>query len=378
MPPAPPPHRLAQVLLLAGSVTVATALAECGLRAVRPDGYRVWQPGLVAQFQPDPAVLPGIQGTSRFVINREGMRAEEPARGDAYRVLAVGGSTTECLFLDQDEAWPHLLQQRLRASGRGAFVGNVGKSGHTTRQHVLQLVHLLPQHPEVKAVILLAGVNDLQHALQGWAQPAGRFDRDDYAKAFMVLPSERTAPPGASFVTTSRLHALLFAPAPQVSGREKDFVQDTAGQFYVKLRQQRHAQPQVTPLPDLGPALAAFRERLGALAKAAAEGGVRLVLVTQPVLWRRDLPPELDALTWFGWGPAGYYPVEALAEAMDRYNRVTLEVCRERGLECVDLAAKLPRDTSVFYDDCHFNESGARRVAEVLAAHLLGRAPFAR
>jgi hypothetical protein len=51
-------------------------------------------------------------------------------------------------------------------------------------------------------------------------------------------------------------------------------------------------------------------------------------------------------------------------------------VCRERGLECVDLAAKLPRDTSVFYDDCHFNESGARRVAEVLAEHLLGRAPF--
>jgi hypothetical protein len=35
------------------------------------------------------------------------------------------------------------------------------------------------------------------------------------------------------------------------------------------------------------------------------------------------------------------------------------------------LASGLPRDMSTFYDDVHFNESGARRVASVLAEEMM-------
>jgi len=372
------PIRLAHLSLLVGSVALAVVLAECSLRVIQPDAFRVWQPGLTAVFHPSPEALPGVSGESRFTINREGMRAGEPPRGDAYRILAVGGSTTECLFLDQGEAWPHLLQQRLEASGKAAFVGNVGKSGHTSRQHVLQLIRLLPQHPELKAVILLVGVNDLQHALQGTPEAEGPFDRDDHTRAFMVLPSEHAAPRSDSPFAATRLHALLFAKPAPILDREKDFVQDSEGRFYVNLRAQRRARPTRAELPDLGRALAGFRGRLGAMAAIAGDSGVRLVLATQPVLWRRDLPADLDALLWFGWGPSSsfYYTTAALADAMERYNQVTLDVCRERGLECIDLAAQLPRDGSAFYDDCHFNEGGARRVAEAVAAHFLAHAPL--
>jgi hypothetical protein len=48
-----------------------------------------------------------------------------------------------------------------------------------------------------------------------------------------------------------------------------------------------------------------------------------------------------------------------------------LEVCRERELACIDLAAALPQDETVFYDDAHFNESGARQVANVVVRSLL-------
>ncbi len=66
-----------------------------------------------------------------------------------------------------------------------------------------------------------------------------------------------------------------------------------------------------------------------------------------------------------------YYTIEALRAAQAAYNDALLEVCRDRELACIDLAAALPQDETVFYDDAHFNESGARRVANVVARSLL-------
>ncbi len=71
-----------------------------------------------------------------------------------------------------------------------------------------------------------------------------------------------------------------------------------------------------------------------------------------------------------------YYSVATLVEAMDLYNDALLSTCRHRGVECLDLAALLPKDRNVFYDDAHFTEKGARLVAERIAAYLRGTAPF--
>jgi hypothetical protein len=125
------------------------------------------------------------------------------------------------------------------------------------------------------------------------------------------------------------------------------------------------------------------RDNLRAIARSAALHHARIVFVTQPFLWRDDLPPDLQRLLWLGGvGPfqkeAGheYYSVSALAAGMDAYNRTLLATCRRiPGAVCVDLAALLPKDTTVFYDDVHFNEAGSRRVAEILAERLAA-APF--
>jgi hypothetical protein len=105
---------------------------------------------------------------------------------------------------------------------------------------------------------------------------------------------------------------------------------------------------------------------------------VRLILLTQPTLWRADLSDAEKDLLWTGGpgldrlGPGReYYSASALAEGMRLYNERLLAVCRERGAECFDLAAWIPRDTSIFWDDAHFTEEGARRVAELVSGYLL-------
>jgi hypothetical protein len=71
-----------------------------------------------------------------------------------------------------------------------------------------------------------------------------------------------------------------------------------------------------------------------------------------------------------------YYSVEALATAMGLYNETLMKVCEERQVECLDLASLVPKDTTTFYDDAHFNERGARRVTETLASYLIRDHPL--
>jgi len=111
------------------------------------------------------------------------------------------------------------------------------------------------------------------------------------------------------------------------------------------------------------------------------EAGAEPVLVTPPAIWRADLPAELDALLWMGGvgdfqraeGGADFYTPAALAQGLERYAATLLDVCRDEGIACIDLARGFPQDTSAFYDDVHFNEPGARIVAVRLAAELAPR-----
>lgn len=70
------------------------------------------------------------------------------------------------------------------------------------------------------------------------------------------------------------------------------------------------------------------------------------------------------------------YAAAALSEGMCMYNQTLLQVCRDAQVECLDLAALLPQNLEVFYDDCHLTEYGADLVAQAVAEYLRQREPF--
>ena len=66
-----------------------------------------------------------------------------------------------------------------------------------------------------------------------------------------------------------------------------------------------------------------------------------------------------------------YYSAKALSKGLQLYNQCLKIFCTGKQIQFVDLAAQLPRDTSVFYDDCHFNENGAKQVARIISQQLV-------
>jgi lysophospholipase L1-like esterase len=394
------PTLLANLSLAAVSAVVALGAAELLLRAVVPPsrGYFVLPPGADWTLVAAPGLLPGVEGVQHIRVNPSGVRGRTFGDDHAeYRILAVGGSTTRCGSLDETEAWPHLLEAQLGSTmdGRDVWVGNVGKDGATTRDHVLHLKYLLPQYPRIDAVVSLVGVNDMISALQqGWQyrlpDPVTELgaERAQMRRAFFRVPGRLQDPP----VNTIKPVPWYKATALwQLGGRAKQAIprsfrlEDFVRRGVRKARYERHtAAAWVDSLPPLESPLVEYRRNLNAMADLAAKAGVRLVFVTQPSMWREGMSAAEQRFLVFGAlvtlqpPPWAYYTTGALGRAMARYNETLLDVCRIRHLDCVDAAPRVPRDTTALYDDVHFNANGSRLLARALVEHFRTRPPFRR
>ena len=50
-------------------------------------------------------------------------------------IIAVGGSTTECMYISDGKDWPNLLSQRLKHKIPNLWINNAGFDGHSTFGH---------------------------------------------------------------------------------------------------------------------------------------------------------------------------------------------------------------------------------------------------
>lgn len=382
-------NALAAAALVAASVALMVIFAEVALRLVFPPAYLIWKPSFSTTFLPAPGVMPGVSGESRLQINSLGLRANELKPADAYRILMIGGSTTECLFLDQTETWPQLVQDALNSNPKAprTWVGNGGLSGRNSRHHVMALRHLPLGDMKVDAIVVLAGANDLSIQLsQGDAfDPMALQKPDQQRKLFEeTFTSMRRGNPHEPWLKQTMLWQLARTLKAKVIGKPNTgLVQDRAGDTYVKWRKHRQEATDIRPtLPDLSAGLDEYTRNLKEMAALARARSTRLILLTQPTMWGPGLPRELESLLWLGGigefqarPGQPYYAAEPLAEGLKRYNDAMLAVCKTEGLECIDLT-HLERDVSTYYDDFHFNENGAKKVARIVSTYLQSKPPF--
>ena len=370
---------------------------EGGLRYVVPPNqlYFVHPPGKVNRFEMLPGMVPGVEGPSLFKINAQGFRGEGFRKEtNEYRILVIGGSTTECLYLDETETWTFLLQERIGTTKEGRRVGvvNAGKAGMNSRDNIVEVKYLLPQLPRIDVILVMVGVNDLSiHLAQGTEYtPEPSWDKlgvkeNHIHRAFSRIPgrihqqSNATASGAiwyeklALFQAFSRAKSTVNWILMALELRHYD-----GGWEYKRLREKRQeAVPHLQELPTLHRQLEDYAKNLNFLIDVGHRHGAQVVLMTQPSLWRKSLESNAQKLLWFG-GVGNflhergkpYYSVKALEVAMAQYNQRLLSVCADRKIRCIDLAGQIPSETMYFYDDVHFTEQGARKVSEAISTYL--------
>jgi hypothetical protein len=363
---------------IAALVGSAEVLARRWVR--RRVRHAVYQPHSHVIHRIDRATLPELTEQIELRVNADGERGEplEEYR-NPFRILVAGGSSAECYLLDQTDQWPAVLERMLRTpaalralSVADVYVGSVARSGFDS-EDVHRILRRVLDPRKHHMLLLFVGASNILR----WIYVGAPADREVDA-----LPSGElfSVDPQRAFSLHPKRTALAFlAYQAFVRVRRPVIRRENGGRYLARLRKLRaNASQMIEEAPDARRTLDRFARGLRASIDVARRAGVRVLVVTQPYLYRPDLSPEAQAREWFGALDDAfkkdvdrYLTPAVVCELMRQVADRTLDVCDEAGVQCVDLFRLLPLDETYFYDGAHFTPRGALAVADILAQAIL-------
>lgn len=294
------------------------------------------------------------------IVNRRnsiGFRGPEPPANfdDVLSIITVGGSTTECFFLNDDSTWPARLAKILSKNLNNVWVNNAGLSGHSTFGHqVLLDDHLLKIKPKV--ILFLTGINDVENdgpSFHDKLNTKGAYpDLVHYiynnsevlnivVNLFRGYRAQKVSNTTDEWKPPKQHHELTIDP-----GKEQEELK----------KQMRY--------------LKKYSKRIEALADTCVKHGILPVFITQPWLYGKgiDSVTHVNLASYnIGNGRNGrlYWDILQL------YNQEVKDVCNKKQIPVIDLASKMPKNSLYYYDGTHYTNEGANEVARLVAENLL-------
>ena len=265
-------------------------------------------------------------------------------------IVFLGGSTTECMFVDQDQRFPYVAGQILeRETGAKINSYNGGMSGSNTLNAIDILFNkVIPLKPDV--VVFMENINDLSTLLYEktyWHKGKARSPLETLKKRQWVgkLLKEIFIP---------NLNYAYRNLQKTLSGKEED---EFAGARGKKL---------VFDQAKMEHDFAADLQTIVCTCKAWS---IVPVLMTQANRITDHPDPVVAAYIARDGGDTGigYQRFKALYDA---FNDTIREVGRENQVMVIDLAREVPPDKKYLYDLVHFNDAGSQLAAQIIAGRL--------
>jgi lysophospholipase L1-like esterase len=307
--------------------------------------------------------LSHMSDRARFTTDNMGFRGRDvimPKPADEYRIFMVGGSTTECLYLDDEATITADLEALMNARRTDSLkvrVYNAGKGGDKSYDHIAMISHrIVFLQPDM--IILFAGINDLLAAtadVDYLHYPEKRRTAFSLSDLVGLLATEFQIPRRLSIIFHSRSDLEIREALPFHSN-------------YKNLAQLRKSYPLSKTPPHTD--LAAFATNLRTIIGICRTNDIQLVLLTQPTTWNSRLDTAIASWHWMNCSNQVSYREADLDRAMEQYNDVTRRLATDYNLPLVDLGRVVPKSSQFMYDDCHFNLNGARFAAECIAKLL--------
>ncbi len=352
------------LLLLFLTCLVLALVGELGLRAWqkarRGTALFSWLPDHrpATHFPYDPFLvfgprinyqLPNKSHPALAFFNHQGFRTTDtigPKPPGEFRIIALGGSTTEDANTIEGRHWPLTLQDELRASGHpNVRVLNAGMGAYSSAHSLVQLeFDMLPFQPDL--VLVLHNVNDL--TVNYYAARFGRQVDPSYHVKYGIKSYTGVVDDGD--VVLSRLwHSARVRLDMLLHGVPTGAISDS---FSI----------------DQG--LAAFRRNLRSIAAVGRIHGTEVVFLTMPVSRSRAIYDSTRAQAR-GSDP-GYFPShERFLVDFDAYNDAVKAAGRDAQVAVIDMEAALRgHDAEFFLDVVHYSDEGSHAFGRALAAQL--------
>lgn len=302
-----------------------------------------------------------VQQQYRIETDRHGFIKPTEVHADPeVKIVFVGGSTTETLFVSEDKRFPYLAGRLIEErTGKRINSYNAGKSGNNVMHSTFVLLSkVVPMKPDY--VVLMHAANDI-----GVLKRFGTYwpDDSDFGHIRSPFGDVEGAIRTLRDATIPRLYRVFrngFSEAPQLRLVNRAYAQTVTAE---------------AP-PKLGPADAwgiDFRNALLSFVRTAQSWGIRPVLMTQAVELKGVQLPENDDggayLAPQNLARAGF-TAETFGSTHAYFNAITRGVARDTGAVLIDLERAYPWSANELYDALHFSDQGSEVVAGIVAEAL--------
>jgi lysophospholipase L1-like esterase len=299
--------------------------------------------------------------TTTFTINNYGFRGDElivPKPTNEYRIFAIGGSSTESLYIDDEDVWTHVLQENLNKGNDSTAVKvyNAGKSGDNIQDHLAMLSHRII-HLQPNEVIVFCGINDVT-----------RLMLDKNPLKFNLTKKDEAA---VSFVNMLGVFMYEFQIPRRLyyafKSEEKVLESIEIQSNYQKKVKKTQARPVENQLPETD--YGNYSNKLKSLIGICQANDIKLIFATQVVTWDTD-EETLKKWHWMTSRGGIRYNAIKLQQKVDSINAITVNQGKQFNIPVFKTDSIISKTSMYLYDDCHFNPAGSKKMGDELAKFI--------
>jgi lysophospholipase L1-like esterase len=340
------------IFLILSSVLLARPI-EKDYVTLRPDAIR--------KTYIKPGVLIGLSGEQLLTTDEQGYRVTKKIdyknkAPDKYRIFAIGGSTTEQIYIDQSHTWTHLLQEKLDHKFKRDFeVIGTGVSGTRLVNHLATLKKIISYHPDM--VVFLFGINDWNHQISSNYQIDHNVENHDFAILVDRLSYKKTLG-----IFVDNIIAIIKLKLFNLADKKDRQLNENPYENLNSLAKADKREFKPSGVPE------SYQEQLAAINQLCDQQKIKCVFLTQPNGYKKWADKHYTELFWMT--PPGKAPYTLTLDSMEYiaklYNDYTINFVRQNDKILCDIDAKIPPSSSYMYDECHFNLGGAIKASELL------------
>jgi hypothetical protein len=265
-------------------------------------------------------------------------------------LVFLGGSTTECMFVDEENRFPFVAGAILeQETGKKINAYNGAMAGTNTLNCIDVLVNkVLPLKPRV--VVFMENINDLSTLLYEGTY----WNHNTWRSPIQTLYKHESL---------GLLLKEIFIP--NITAAYKNLTLTLLRREQDQFAAYRGKKPQV----DKGKLNQEFAMNLQTIVDICKVRGIIPVLMTQAN--RITDRPDPVIKTYVGrFGEHASLGYQDFKEIYDSFNATIRQVGQRNQVLVIDLAAEIPPDKTYIYDLVHLNDTGSRYAAGLIAARL--------
>jgi len=344
---------------------VNTSLSKGTSRAIH---LREFNPNQQAVVRPTNYYMQGVENLEQIDyavnIDKNGfIKTGNPkAENPEIKILFLGGSTTETLFVPEEQRFPSIVERTLREKlDQDIEVYNSGVSGNNSMHSLFIFlgkgIPLKPTH-----AVLMHNFNDFALLFKTesyWVAPSGRsliIETGSSSKSSsMTLPyrflkaiKDFFIPNLYSYIRP-RLFIDIFKPRDEFTAFRKKNFED------LNLEEYKNQ----------------FKSSLVSFIELSRAWNIEPILMTQA---NRIDPSQSYFQKWFEENSQGELNINQFAGLYKLFNQIIRDIALEKKVILIDLDILVPKTDEFIIDTIHFNKAGSALVAESIIDTIIKKA----